>query len=127
MELPALVTLIALIEYLFFSMRVGANRSKYEVAAPAISGHPVWDRMFRVQQNTLEQLIVFIPALWIFAEFVSPTVGAAAGAVFLIGRPMYYNAYVREPSRRTAGFVMGLVANLFLVIGGVIGVINRLL
>ena len=76
---------------------------------------------------TLEQLIVFIPALWIFAKFVSPTVGAAAGAVFLIGRPLYYSAYVNEPSRRTVGFAMGMVANLFLVIGGIIGVINRLL
>ena len=127
MELPAIVALLALFEYMFFALRVGTSREKFGVTAPATSGHPEWERMFRVQQNTLEQLIVFIPALWIFAEFVSPTVGAAAGAVFLIGRPMYYNAYVREPSRRTAGFVMGLVANLFLVIGGVIGVITSLI
>ena len=127
MELPALVTLIALIEYMFFALRVGASRSKYEVAAPDISGHPVWDRMFRVQQNTLEQLIIFLPALWIFATFVSPTVGAAVGVVFLIGRPLYYTGYVRDPSARTTGFVMGFLAIVVLVLGGVVGVINSLL
>ena len=127
MELPALVTLIALIEYMFFSLRVGTSRSKYDVPAPATSGHPTWDRMFRVQQNTLEQLIVFLPALWIFATFVSPTIGAAVGVVFLIGRPVYYAGYVKDPGKRGTGFAMGLLANFVLVVGSVIGIVKSLL
>ena len=88
MELPAIVTMLALLEYMFFAFQVGTSRAKYGVTAPATSGHPEWDRMFRVQQNTLEQLIVFLPALWTFSYFVSPMIGAGIGAVFLVGRPI---------------------------------------
>ncbi len=123
MELVAIVTALALFEYLFFSFRVGMGRGKYGVDAPAVTGHPEWERLFRVQQNTLEQLIVFLPSLWLCATFVNEGVAAGLGGVFLIGRLLYAAAYVKDPSSRTAGFVTGFLASLALLLSGLIGAI----
>ena len=127
MEFPALVTLIAVLEYMVFSLRVGLGREKYGVAAPAVSGNETWERLYRVQENTLEQLIVFLPALWIFAYFWDPRVAAAIGLLFVIGRPIYAATYVKDPASRAVGFLIGFAGNAILVIGGLIGALRSLL
>lgn len=127
MEFPALVVLIALIEYMVITIRVGTARAKYDVEPPATHGHPVWERMFRVQQNTLEQLVIFIPALLIFSLFVSPKVGAAIGLLFLVGRPLYFVTYVKDPKSRTAGFLLGFLSNVMLIVGSIGGIILSLI
>lgn len=126
MELPALVTLLVILEYMFFCFKVGFAREKYAVHAPAVSGHPIWERYYRVQQNTLEQLIVFIPALWIFAHFVSPLIGAAIGLLFFIGRIIYYISYLKDPKSRAIGFVMGFLSCVALILGSLGGILYKM-
>lgn len=117
MAYVALVTVIALLQFFWFGWRVGRARTKYGVPAPATSGHEVFERYFRVQMNTLEQLVIFIPSAWIFAHFVSPTTAAGLGVVFIVGRAIYAETYIRNPKRRALGFALTAFANLGLMIG----------
>ena len=126
MEMIALVSLLAVVEYQVFAFQVGMGRAKYEVEAPATSGNEIWERMYRVQMNTLEQLVVFLPSLWVFGAYVSAPIGAGVGVVFLIGRALYSVAYVKDPASRTTGFLMGYLANAVLLLGGLGGAVMKL-
>jgi glutathione S-transferase len=119
MEWTAIVTGLALIEYMVFSLQVGIARGRFDIEAPAITGHEIFERRFRVQMNTLEQLAVFLPALWMFSFLASARIGAAVGVVFLVGRAVYGLSYVQDPKKRSTGFVMGFLANVVLVLGSI--------
>ena len=121
MEFVAIVAGLVLAEYLFFAVRAGVVRGRHEIAAPSMTGHPAFERAVRVQENTLEQLIVFLPALWMFGRFVSPPGAALLGLVFLVGRALYWRGYVEDPPRRGPGFLIGLVATVLLLTGGILG------
>lgn len=118
--------MLALIEYLFFGVKVGQARGKYGVAAPATTGNEIFERTFRVHMNTLEQLIVFIPAIYAFAFFVSPLWGAVLGAVFLVGRGLYYALYIADPAKRGPGAMLTFLPNFVLVIGAIVGAAIKL-
>src|ERR1019366_8610541 len=126
MDLTAIVTVLALIEYIVLGVRVGHARGQYGVAAPATTGHPVFERHFRVHQNTLEQLIVFVPALWLFAYYVSNRVAAVLGLMFIIGRALYARGYVADPKQRSTGFGLSMVSSALLLLGGLIGAVVHL-
>lgn len=106
MPYVAIVTVVAVAQFFGFGFAVARARTKYGVHAPATSGHEIFERRFRVQMNTLEQLVVFLPTLWVFASFVSPLWAAAFGAVFIVGRTIYAISYVREPRTRGLGFAL---------------------
>lgn len=118
---PSLVTVIALLTYFVVTANVGRARAKYGVKPPAMSGNPDFERVLRVQQNTLEQLIVFLPALWIFSLFVNPIWGAALGAAWILGRIFYAWGYYQAPEKRLIGFGIASLATLALLLGSLVG------
>ena len=126
MELTALVTLLVAAEYFFLAVMVGKSRGETGISAPRIIGDEKFERVFRVQQNTLEQLIIFFPCLWLFAWYVSDGIAALLGLVFLGGRILYARGYVERPDKRGPGFVIGSLAILALLIGAVVGIALRL-
>ena len=117
MHYVAIVTVVALLQFFWFGWQVGVARGKYNIAAPAVSGNEMFERVFRVHMNTQEQLVVFLPSLWIFASFISPLWAAGLGAVFIIGRAVYARSYVKDPKGRSAGFAMTALPVLALVVG----------
>ncbi len=122
-----IVTALALLQFVVFCFQVGGARTKYGVHAPAVTGNEIFERYFRVQQNTLEQLIVFLPGLYLFSSYFNPRLGAALGVVYLIGRQLYAANYVKDPAKRGPGFGLSFFPSLILLAGGLIGAILRLL
>jgi glutathione S-transferase len=118
-----LVTIAALLLYFYMGTLVAGARRKHGIAAPAVSGHPEFERTFRVQMNTLEWLPIFLPVLWIAAAYWNPVVIAAIGVVWIVGRAMYMQGYLKEAGQRSMGFMVQALAVLALMIAGAIGAI----
>jgi glutathione S-transferase len=127
MALVHFVLALALLEYFAFGWAVGRARATYKVAAPATTGHEVFERYFRVQMNTLEQLVVFGPSIMLFAWYVNAYIAAALGLLFVIGRALYFRGYVRSAQGRHTGFLLSAIPNVTLLVGGAIGAAQRFL
>jgi uncharacterized membrane protein YecN with MAPEG domain len=121
MEFVTIVVAVALLEYLYIAFQVGSARGKYGVEAPATTGDPTFERYYRVQMNTLEQLVVFLPSIWAFGHYVSGPIAAGIGLVFIVGRALYFTSYIKDPGSRTSGFILTFTANVVLLLGGLIG------
>jgi glutathione S-transferase len=116
--LVAIVSLLALLLYFYMGLRVGQGRSKYGVAAPAVTGHPDFERAYRIQMNTLEWLPIFLVSLWLFAlSWGSDLVAAGIGVVWLIGRILYLTGYSRAAEARGPGFGIQALASGVLLFG----------
>jgi len=127
METVHIIAVLALLQYFYFGARVGKARGQYGIKAPAISGHEVFERHYRVHQNTLEVLALFLPALYLFAHTVSATWATALGGVYLLGRIIYARSYLREPSSRGPGFGLSVLPALVLLLGTLVAAIMALL
>ena len=119
---PSLVTALTLIVYQVLTVNVGRARGKYKIMPPAMSGDENFERVVRVQQNTLEQLVFFLPALWLFSFYVSPLWGAVLGAVWLIGRILFAWGYYQAAEKRVAGFAISSLSGITLVLGALVGI-----
>jgi glutathione S-transferase len=118
-----IIIVLALIEYLAMGFNVGRARSKYGIKAPATTGNPIFERHFRVHQNMLEQLIIFIPALVIFAHHAGMRFAVILGILFLIARLVYAVGYVRDPEQRAIGAGVTFVVNGILVVGSLLALL----
>ena len=112
---------LVLAQFIYFGVMVGRARGLYGVAAPATSGHDLFDRHFRVQMNTLELLVAFLPGMYGFAYYFSPLYAAALGAVFFVGRFLYASAYIKDSKSRTVGFALSILPIVVLIGGTILG------
>jgi uncharacterized membrane protein YecN with MAPEG domain len=126
MELLSIITMLALLEFIWMSIRVGAARGKYNIKAPAIAGDEMFERHYRVHYNTLEQLVVFLPALWAFGYYVGEEWAAGLGCVYLVGRIIYAITYVKDPAKRGPGFLLSVLPAWILLLGSLVGAVWRL-
>lgn len=122
--LTSIVTLITLGVYFFLIINVSRARAKYGVVAPATTGSPEFERVLRVQINTTEQLILFLPLLWINASLTTDQYAAIIGSVWVIGRIIFTLSYYKDANKRAAGIAISYIANLFLFGGAVWGLIQ---
>ena len=125
MHVVSFIVVLALVEYAVLGAMVGRARGRYKVPAPATTGDPIFERYFRVHQNTLEQLIVFVPAMFIFATYVHMLAAVALGFVFLVARIVYAMGYIRDPEKRAGGAAATFLVNTILLVGSLIGVVVR--
>ncbi len=116
-NLVVIVTLAALLVYFWTSIQVGGARVKHKIVAPAVTGHPEFERAYRVQMNTLEWLPLFLPSLWLFAYYWSGPIAAAIGVVWIVGRLLYAITYVKDPTKRGPGFGLQALATGVLLLG----------
>ncbi len=123
MELVYLTIVLALLEYVVMAGLVGRARGKYGVHAPAMTGHPAFERANRVHVNTLENLIIFIPAIWIFATYVSASWAAGLGFVFVAARAVYAVGYLKAAEKRGIGAGITGIVNIVLVVGALVGLL----
>jgi glutathione S-transferase len=122
----ALVTLLAALFYLYTSTQVSRARIKYGVKLPAIAGNADFERVFRVQMNTLEWLPIFLPSLWLFAIYISDWGAAIVGVVWIAGRIAYMVGYTRSAPQRGPGFLIQSLATAVLLFGALGMIVRRI-
>ena len=127
MEVLAIVTSLALLQAVYFAFQVGGARQKHGVAALDTTGHDVFERHYRVHQNTMEQLIIFLPAMWMFGYFVNPYWASGIGVIFLVSRMVYRHAYIKDPKSRSGAFSVGFVMMSILLVGAIVGAVMSVL
>lgn len=124
MHLTAWATLAILAVYFWTAVNAGRARMTYKVAAPSMDGPAPFLAAQRVQANTLEQLPLVLLPLWLCAMFLGDPWAAAGGAAWCVGRLLYALGYYQAPEKREAGFVIGMLACMFLIGATVWGLIR---
>lgn len=122
-----IIALVAVLQYLTFCFLVGGQRKASGLKAPAMTGHDGFERMYRVQMNTLEMMIAFLPVLFLASKYWPALLIAPIGAVYLVGRTLYWRAYVSNPANRALGFVLTFLPIAALLVLAMVGAIIALI
>jgi glutathione S-transferase len=122
----SLITALTLLLYLAITINVGRARAKYKVPVPQMTGDPDFERVLRVQQNTLEQMVLFLPGLWLFSFYVNSLWAAGIGAVWILGRIAYAVGYYQAAEKRGIGFAISSLSGMVLLLGSLAGIISSL-
>lgn len=120
---PGIITLFAVILLLVLSVRVSLMRNRHHIDGPAMTGNAELERAIRVHMNTVEQFVVFLPMLWLFAVLIDDVWAAVLGLIWLIGRIVYAVSYMRDPASRAPGMILTGVPTLLLTLGVAWGLI----
>lgn len=123
MQYVELIALLAVLQFFFFGMMTGRARAKSGLLAPAMTGDEGFERMYRVQMNTLEVLVLFMPSLFIAAKYWPTMLVAGLGVVYLIGRFIYWRAYVGDPTNRALGFILSILPSIILAGLALVGIL----
>lgn len=121
-----IVVIVALLQYFGFGLAVARARGRYQCPAPATTGHEMFERYYRVQMNTLEQLMLFLPATMLFSWVFDPRWAAALGVVWIVGRLLYFRSYVRDPRSRALGFALTALPSLGMLGAALVGLVLQL-
>lgn len=124
---PAAATCLALLLYTATMANCGRMRARHKITAPATTGHIEFEKAFRVQMNTLEAMVLFLPAMWLYAAYVSELWAAAIGVVWITGRAYYAFSYQRDPVKRGPGMTICFAAAMWLLFGGIVGIVARVI
>ena len=119
-----LIAVLAVMQLIFFGVLVGQARGTYGVKAPSVTGHEMFERAYRVQMNTLELMVVFLPALFIASKYWPQTSVAIAGAIYLLGRFIYWRSYVAAPASRALGFALSMIPIIALLVATLVALVR---
>jgi glutathione S-transferase len=121
MDMVHAVIGLAVLQFFVFAGFVGRARVKSGVEAPAVTGDPLFERYYRVHYNTMEQLVIFIPAILLFATYIDTLWAAILGLIYVVGRIVYFRAYIADPAKRGAGYGVSMLPVIILLLGGLGG------
>lgn len=122
MEYVDLIGMLAVLQFFFFGFMTGAARRKSGLKAPAVTGDVQFERMYRVQTNTLETIVAFLPSLFIAAKYWPPVIVSLIGVIYIVGRFIYWRAYTQNPSARGLGFMLSMLPTFVLMVMSIVGV-----
>lgn len=127
MQYVHLVAALAILQFFFFGAMTGKARRESGLKAPAVVGHDGFERMYRVQINTLETLVAFLPALLIAGGYWPSMLVSVLGLAYIVGRFIYWRSYVNNPSTRALGFIISMLPTLVLIVLAILGPILSLM